>query len=201
MGARLVSLFGTSEWEPVPYRLGSFVSRRTALMPLALVDIFRQRSEQSDRAPADEPITSIVYKEDQAVLTIREPRMFEQVGFLARAFTLLSEHGVVVNMVATSEVSVSVTSHDHASLRAAVADLQRLGTVDLQTGKSILAVVGRNIHGAKGIGARVMKAIAGADVNVQMHSFGMSSNNMSLLIDDADVERAVPALHRALFED
>jgi len=148
----------------------------------------------------EEPVTSIAYKEDQTVLTIREPRMFEQVGFLAKAFGLLAEHKVVVDMVATSEVSVSVTSHDHAAIERALDDLSRLGKVELQRDKTILAVVGRNIHGAKGLGARVMQAIAAAEVNVQMHSFGMSSNNMSIVIDDDDIGRAVTHLHRELFE-
>lgn len=148
----------------------------------------------------DEPITSIAYKEDQTVLTIREPRMFEQVGFLAKAFGLLAEHKVVVDMVATSEVSVSVTSHDHEAIEGALDDLSRLGKVERVRGKTILAVVGRNIHGAKGLGARVMKAVAAADVNVQMHSFGMSSNNMSIVIDDDDIGRAVTHLHQELFE-
>lgn len=148
----------------------------------------------------DEPITSIAYKEDQTVLTIREPRMFEQVGFLAKAFGLLAEHKVVVDMVATSEVSVSVTSHDHDAIEGALDDLSRLGKVERVRGKTILAVVGRNIHGAKGLGARVMKAVAAADVNVQMHSFGMSSNNMSIVIDDDDIGRAVTHLHQELFE-
>jgi len=151
-------------------------------------------------APKAEPVTSIAYKEGQTVVTIRDPLMFEEVGFLARAFTVLSNHGVVVDMVATSEVSVSVTSHDGDALRRALDDLQPLGQVELLTGKTILAVVGRNIHGAKGIGARVMKAIAAADVNVLMHSFGMSSNNMSLVVDDSDIERAVKSLHAELFE-
>ncbi|MEM6993383.1 MAG: aspartate kinase, partial [Myxococcota bacterium] len=150
--------------------------------------------------PKPEPVTSIAYKEDQTVLTIRDARMFEQVGFLARAFNVLSQHEVVIDMVATSEVSVSVTSHDRAGLLRAVDDLSALGEVELSSDKTILAVVGRNIHGAKGIGARVMQAIAAADVNVQMHSFGMSSNNMSLVVDDADIGRAVTSLHRELFE-
>ena len=150
--------------------------------------------------PKDEPVTSIAYKEDQTVLTIREPRMFEQVGFLAKAFGLLAEHKVVVDMVATSEVSVSVTSHDHEAIEGALDDLSRLGKVERLRGKTILAVVGRNIHGAKGLGARVMKAVATAEVNVQMHSFGMSSNNMSIVIDDDDIGRAVTHLHQELFE-
>lgn len=150
--------------------------------------------------PKDEPVTSIAYKEKQTVLTITSPRMFEQVGFLAEAFAIMAKHGAVLDMVATSEVSVSVTSHDAERLEGAVEDLERLGSVQIEGGKTLLAVVGRRIHDTAGIGARVMQALAGAQVNIEMHSFGMSSNNMSVVIDDEAVDRAVRELHRALFE-
>lgn len=151
-------------------------------------------------APKPSPVTSIAYKEDQTVLTITEPRMFEQVGFLARFFEVLARHGVVVDLVATSEVSVSITCHDRAKVDASLADLAPLGEVDVRGRKTILAVVGRHIQHSKGIGYRVLKAISDAEVNIQMHTFGMSSNNISLVIDDADIARAVGSLHAALFE-
>lgn len=149
--------------------------------------------------PKEAAFTSIAYKENQAVLTITEPRMFEQVGFLAKVFTVLAEHGAVLDVVATSEVSVSVTSHDAEALRAATPDLERCGVVRLNTGKAILAVVGRQIHHTPGIGAKVMAALADSKVNIEMHSFGMASNNISVVIDDSKISTAISALHDALF--
>jgi aspartate kinase len=154
----------------------------------------------ADPPTRETPFTSIAYKENQAVLTIFEPRMFEQVGFLAKVFTVLATHGAVLDMVATSEVSVSVTSHDLEALRSTVDDLARFGKVTIEERKSILAIVGRGMAGTPGIGAKVMSAMARAGVNIQMHSFGLHSINMSMLIDDACVRDAVPALHRELFE-
>jgi len=155
---------------------------------------------ESAPAPKPSPVTSIAYKEGQGVLTITEPRMFEQVGFLARFFEVLARHEVVVDLVATSEVSVSVTSHDCDALRRAAVDLDALGQVVVRDGKTILAVVGRHIQHSKGIGARILEAISRADVNIQMHTFGMSSNNISLVIDDEAISRAVASLHAAVFE-
>ncbi len=155
---------------------------------------------ESSPAPKPSPVTSIAYKEGQSVLTIVEPRMFEQVGFLARFFGVLADHGVVVDLVATSEVSVSITSHDHDALVAAAADMGSLGRVEIAAQRTILAVVGRHIQHSKGIGSRILEAISRADVNIQMHTFGMSSNNISLVVDDADIDRAVASLHAALFE-
>jgi aspartate kinase len=155
---------------------------------------------ESAPAPKDSPVTSIAYKEGQHVLVITEPRMFEQVGFLSRFFEILARHEVVVDLVATSEVSVSITTHDREALERSLPELHRLGRVEVQGGKTILAVVGRNIQHSKGVGARVLQAITQADVNVQMHTFAMSSNNMSLVIDDEAIGRAVASLHAALFE-
>ncbi len=155
---------------------------------------------ESAPAPKDSPVTSIAYKEGQHVLVITEPRMFEQVGFLARFFEILARHEVIVDLVATSEVSVSITTHDGEALTRSLEDLRRLGRVDVQSGKTILAVVGRNIQHSKGVGARVLQAISKADVNIQMHTFAMSSNNISLVIDDDAIGRAVASLHAELFE-
>lgn len=154
----------------------------------------------ADPPPRDTPFTSIAYKEKQTVLTIHEPRMFEQVGFLAKVFTVLATRGAVLDMVATSEVSVSMTSRDAEALKAAVDDLARFGKVTIAENKSILAVVGRQMSGTAGIGAKVMASMAREGVNVEMHSFGLHSINMSVVIDDTQITRAVPALHRDLFE-
>ena len=155
---------------------------------------------EADPAPKESPVTSIVYKENQQVLVITEPRMFEQVGFLARFFEILARHEVVVDLVATSEVSVSITTHAHEALERSLPELHQLGRVDVMTGKSILAVVGRNIQHSKGVGHRVLEALSRANVNIQMHTFAMSSNNISLVVDDESIGRAVASLHAALFE-
>lgn len=155
---------------------------------------------ESAPTPKPNPVTSIAYKEGQGVLVITEPRMFEQVGFLARFFEVLARHEVVVDLVATSEVSISVTSHDCAGLHVAAKELGALGQVQVREGKTILAVVGRHIQHSKGIGHRVLEAISRADVNIQMHTFGMTSNNISLVIDDDAIARAVASLHAELFE-
>lgn len=149
---------------------------------------------------ATNPVTSIAYKENQAVLTLSSTRMFEQVGFLAEVFNIIAAHGVVVDMVATSEISVSLTSHDADDLRRAADDLIHLGTCAVSQGKTILCVVGHGIHASKGLGARILDAMAQASVNVEMLSFGMASINFSMLIDDADIDRAVVVLHRVVFE-
>ncbi|MCB9700656.1 MAG: aspartate kinase [Myxococcales bacterium] len=150
---------------------------------------------------ASRPVTSIAYKERQTIVTLSSTRMFEQAGFLAEVFAAVGRHEIVVDMVATSEVSLSFTTHDQRGLAAALAELRALGEVAIHPGKSILVVVGQQIAASPGIGARILRAIADAGVNVEMLSHAAGSINLSMALDDADIPRAVPLLHRVLFED
>lgn len=145
-------------------------------------------------------VTSIAYKERQSVLTLTTTRMFGEAGYLAGVFDLLGRHGVIIDMISTSEVTVSMTTHEGEKLRAAVPELERFGVCEIHDGKTILVVVGRSLAHERGLRARILRAVADAGVEVEMLSYGMHSINFSMLIDDADIELAVPALHRVLFE-
>jgi aspartate kinase len=145
--------------------------------------------------------TSIAYKERQSVLVLRTTRMFAQSGFLARAFEILGSHQVDVDMISTSEVSISLTSGDRVGLEAAAEELRSIGDVSVKHGKTILVVVGQHLPERPGIGARILGSVAGAGVNVEMISYGMDSINFTMLIDDADIGRAVRVLHAIAFAD
>jgi aspartate kinase len=145
--------------------------------------------------------TSIAYKERQSVLVLRTTRMFAQSGFLARAFEILGRHQVDVDMISTSEVSISLTSGDRVGLEAAAEELRSIGDVSVKHGKTILVVVGQHLPERPGIGARILGSVAGAGVNVEMISYGMDSINFTMLIDDADIGRAVRVLHAIAFAD
>lgn len=150
--------------------------------------------ENPDRA------TSIAYKEKQAVLTVRATRMFGEIGFLERVFEVLAQHEVVVDVVTTSEVSVSTTTNDAAALERALPELEKLGRCTVERGRTILAVVGQHLAVRKGLGAEILRAIADAGVNVEMISYAMGSINLQMVIADEDISAAVATLHRVLFE-
>ncbi len=149
--------------------------------------------------PSGNVVTSIAYKERQALLTIHSVRMFGQSGYLARLYDVLGEHGVVVDMIATSEVSISLTTNTREALERALPALRELGRCEVEEGKTILVVVGHGLYDAKGMGARILGAMSAASVNVEMVSYAARSINFSMLIDDSDIDRAVPVLHRELF--
>lgn len=144
-------------------------------------------------------VTSIAYKERQSVLTVNATRMFGEVGFLARVFEILAEHEVVVDVVSTSEVSVSMTANDVARLNEALPSLERLGACQVSPNKTILAVVGQHLSRRPGLGAEVLRAIADAGVNVEMISYAAGSINLQMVIDDEGIDAAVAALHSVLF--
>jgi len=148
----------------------------------------------------DQAATSVAYREHQLAATISSPRMLGAAGFLAEAFAVLGKHNVVVDMIATSEVSVSFTTSRREPLEQALVDLQRLGDVHMEEGKTLLVVVGRGLATRVGIGAAILQAMADAGVNVEMTSFGLKSISLTMLIADTDIGRAVGVLHERLFE-
>jgi aspartate kinase len=145
------------------------------------------------------PATSIAYKERQTVVTLTTTRMFGQAGVMAKVFEALGSSGVVVDMIATSEISVSFTTDRPDGLQTALDELRTLGEVRVGTGRAILTVVGRHLAQRPGLGARILGAVADAGVNVEMISYGEGSINLTMLIADADIARAVPVLHAMLF--
>jgi aspartate kinase len=148
----------------------------------------------------DQAATSIAYREHQFAVTISSARMLGTAGFLAEAFDLLGKHDVVVDMIATSEVSVSFTTDRREPLEKALVDLARVGAVRMEEAKTLLVVVGQGLATRIGIGAAILQAMADAGVNVEMTSFGLKSISLTMLIADADVGRAVSVLHERLFE-
>lgn len=150
--------------------------------------------------PSGDRITSIAYKENQSVLTLESPKMLGQPGFLAKIFEVLGRHQVDVDMISTSEVSVSMTIEATPGLTAAHRELEDHGTVSVAHGKSLVCVVGRDLKAQHSLAGRVFGALGQAEVPVEMISFGANAINLSFLVADDDVKRAVPALHAVLFE-
>ncbi len=105
-------------------------------------------------------------------------------------------------MVTTSEVTVSLTANDGQSARGRAADdLQTIGSVRIDEGRSILVIVGQHLPERPGMGARILQGVAEAGVNVEMISHAFGAINLSLVVRDADVSRTVAVLHRVLFEE
>lgn len=149
--------------------------------------------------PTTAPLTAIAYKEKQTVITIESPGMLGQYGFLARVFDVVARYRVDIDMISTSEISVSMTTARPEDLSGLVAALSDHGRVNVANNKALVCVVGRKITAHAGIAAEVFGALAAAGVNAEMISHGANTINLSVVVDDGAVRDAVAALHRALF--
>ena len=143
-------------------------------------------------------VTAIAAKRETTILRVATGRMLFQHGFLRRVFELFDEHAVSVDVVATSEVSVSVTVDDAAPLDVLVGALRQIGDVSVERRRAIISVVGSGIaDDADAIGS-VLRALGHR--RIHMLSLSASAINLTILLDDDDVPEAMRALHAALFE-
>ena len=140
---------------------------------------------------------AVVHRGGITVLLVSQPRMLMASGFLARVFEVFERYHTPIDLIATSEVSVSVTIDSVEHLAAIKADLAKLGEVRILRGMAIVALVGRGFFRYAGLARRIFDSLA--DVNVVMISFAASDVNVSVVVEEADAERAVHALHREFF--
>jgi aspartate kinase len=143
-------------------------------------------------------VKSIAHKTGITVLQISSARMLGAYGFLRALFEVFDRHAVPVDVVATSEVSVSLTVDDAARLPAVVAELEALGDVRVERRRAIICIVGEGLRTTPGIAARVFETIR--DINVSLISQGASRVNLTFIVDEEHVEDAVARLHTALLE-
>ncbi len=143
-------------------------------------------------------VKAIAHKSGITVLQIGSTRMLGAYGFLRGLFEVFERHQTVVDVVTTSEVSVSLTVDDARSLPDIVAELEPLGTVAVESGRAIVCVVGEGLRTTPGIAARVFATIS--DINVSLISQGASRVNLTFVVDEDRVQEAVLRLHDALFE-
>jgi aspartate kinase len=141
---------------------------------------------------------AIAFKKGISVVLINQPRMLMAYGFVVRVFEVFERHRTPVDLIATSEVSVSLTVDTPDQLAAVARDLAALGEVKVLRGMAIVSVVGRGFVSHPGLAGRIFQTLR--EVNVVMISFGASDVNVSFVVAEADAERAVKSLHRSFFE-
>jgi aspartate kinase len=147
--------------------------------------------------PCASPFKSIAAKKKLTIIDIVASRMLLAHGFLAAVFNIFDKHGCAIDMVATSEISVSVTVDSREALPAISADLSKLADVKYEGNKALICLVGEDIRGISGISGQVFSAIS--HINVRMISQGASEINMSFMINEEDVDDAIRSLHKKFF--
>jgi aspartate kinase len=144
-------------------------------------------------------VTAIAAKRGVPLVNVRTGDMLLAHGFLRRVFEVFERHRTSVDLVSTSEVSISVTPDDGARLADVVADLAPLGDVGVEWECGVIAVVGTGLADGGDTMARALGALG--PTRVRMASLSASGLNLSLVVDDAEVVPAMRRLHAAFFTD
>ena len=145
----------------------------------------------------DSPIRSISWKQGITVINIRAPRMLGAYGFLRALFEVFERHETVVDVLASGEVSISLTIEDRSRLDPLVRDLGELGEVWIEEHRAIVAIVGIGLRNTPGLAGRVFNAVWPA--NVEIISQGASAINMTFVVREEDGPDVVRRLHQEFF--
>jgi aspartate kinase len=164
----------------------------------------RNPSNEGTRITARAPhcrntFKAIAAKKRVTVVDIIATRMLGTHGYMRAIFEIFDRHRCPVDVVSTSEVSVSVTVDSNEAIPAIAADLDKIADVKYGGRKAIVCLVGETLRETPGVAARVFTAIK--DINVQMISQGASEINITFVVDEEDVPEAVRRLHAEFFSD
>lgn len=148
-------------------------------------------------AKCKSPFKSIAAKKRLTIIDIVASRMLMSHGYLKAVFDVFDKYKCAIDMVSTSEVSISLTVDSNQRLPEICSELAKIADVKMEGHKALVCLVGEDIRGHNGIAGQVFSAIS--HVNVRMISQGASEINMSFMIDEEDVEEAVRSLHGYFF--
>ena len=142
---------------------------------------------------------AIAAKKRITIIDVAAPRMLLAHGFMRAIFEAFDRHRIPVDVVSTSEVSVSLTVDSNESIPALAADLAKLADVKYEGRKAIVCLVGENLRETPGIAARVFGELS--DVKIRMISQGASEINLTFVIEEDEVPQVVRRLHKTFFSD
>jgi len=153
----------------------------------------------SESEHGESAVKSIAQKRGLTLINVVSTRMLLQHGFMARLFDVFARHEVVVDMIATSEISVSITTDSKRDVTPCVRELSGFAEVEIEHNVAIICLVGEGIRTEPGVTARIFTTLSDAGVTTRMISVGATKINVSFLVDDRDVEPSVKALHSSFF--
>ena len=146
---------------------------------------------------------SIALRKEQTLVTVKSPEMLHASGFLAKVFAVLAKHQLSVDLITTSEISVALTldnppgSTQAKLTQTAITELEQLCEVTVENNLSLIAVIGNNIHGTKGLGLNIFDKLN--EFNIRMICHGASEHNLCFLVPQSDANQVVEKLHNTLF--
>ncbi len=143
-------------------------------------------------------VVAITSVKNVSLIDIESNRMFGACGFLAHVFNQFLKWNISVDVIATSEVSVSLTVNAKTDLSGLIEDLKRAADVNVKKEKAIITII-CDASRSSGILSRAFAALEKENINVQMISQGASKVNISMIVDNFQADKTVQVLHSALF--
>jgi aspartate kinase len=149
-------------------------------------------------SPVTRKVKAIAFHKNITIINICSEKMLGTYGFLSRVFDIFTKYRTPVDMITTSEINISVTVDSNGSVSDIIRELSEFSSVSTTENVSIISLVGDGIKFTSGVAGRCFGSLK--DVNVLMVSMGASEANISIIADQADMERCVTLLHREFFE-
>lgn len=140
---------------------------------------------------------AIAAKDGIIAINIKSSRMLLAFGFLRRVFEIFEKYKTPIDMISTSEVAVSVTIDDASHLDEITLELQAFGSIEVDKNQTIICVVGNKLAEKEAVLRDVFQSLA--EIRVRMVSYGGSHNNISILVDTSQKEKALNLLNQGLF--
>lgn len=185
-GAKI--LHPASIWPAQKYRIP--VKLLNTMQPDAKGTIIREEASEKG-------IKAVAAKDGITAVRIKSSRMLLAYGFLRKVFEIFEKYRTPIDMIATSEVAVSLTIDNPGNLESIVRELTPFGDVEVLSGQTIIAIVGNDLEGKAGILAGIFGALQ--SVNIGMVSFGGSPHNVSILVPTQDKTRTLQLLNSGVF--
>ena len=146
-----------------------------------------------------ETVKAIACKKNITLINVESKRMLGAYGFLATLFDIFDEYKKSVDVISTSEVSVSLTIDNTENIESVLRELKEIANVEVMQNKAIICIVGEGMKNTPGIAGRTFMALGKSRINIETISQGASEVNITFIVDGKDVENAVKVLHKEFF--
>ena len=133
------------------------------------------------------------------LIDIESTRMLGQAGFLSKVFNVFEEEKISVDMIASSEISISLTIDNRYNVQGIIDKLSKIAKVHISYNKSIVSLIS-DVKKSTSIFSKVFAILNNESYNVQMISHGASKVNISFILEDSEVEDCIRLLHKEFFD-
>ncbi|MBI9099253.1 MAG: aspartate kinase [Spirochaetaceae bacterium] len=145
----------------------------------------------------DRGVKAITGKRDITVVSITSSKMLNAYGFLKNIFTIFDRYKTPVDLISTSEVSVSMTIENPEHVDNIVRELEEMGTASVEYKKAIICLVGQELWKDSVFVSRVFGSLNGTPI--RMISLGASDTNLSIVVPENKLNETIQSLHDEFF--